>query len=155
MIDDLTSKQKTKLLKIPQNENLSNNLKNDNNNYYDEGTKNIIEENENLLSEIDNLKKEINLSKNKLAELNNEYNKLKKEYQDNLSKNLVFENKIKEKDIGDEFNKLDEEKYKLKLKYYLEINNLIKERNRNIIKHNEQMKKFYKIYTGKNWNNAN
>ena len=139
-----------------QNENISNNAQqnNKNNNYYDEDTKSIIVENSNLFIEIDNLKKDINIYKTKLEELNNNYNKLKKDYQNNYRKNVLFENIKKEKDVEDEFNRLEEEKYKIKLKHCLDVNDLMKEKNNKFMKHNEYLKKYYKIYTGKDWNNS-
>ena len=135
---------------------IKNNINNSSNNshYYDDKTKSIIEENSNLFSEINQLKKEIDQYKDKLDELNNEYNKIKRERRDNLIKNNSSETIKIEKDFEDDFIKLEEEKYKLKLNHLLDINALLKEKNKKALNHNEQMKKLYKIYTGTNWKNS-
>ena len=135
---------------------IKNNINNSSNNshYYDDNTKSIIEENSNLFSEINQLKKEIDQYKDKLDELNNEYNKIKQERRDNLIKNNSSETIKIEKDFEDDFIKLEEEKYKLKLNHLLDINALLREKNKKALHHNEQMKKLYKIYTGTNWKNS-
>ena len=114
---------------------------------------NIKEDNNKLFLEINQLKKEINLYQSRLNELTNEYNKLNQEYQENLIKNCTFEEINKEKDIEKEFIKLEEEKYSIKLKQVKNKNDLLKKRNEKIIKHNQQMKNFYKIYMGEEWVN--
>ena len=114
---------------------------------------NIKEDNNKLFLEINQLKKEINLYQSRLNELKNEYNKLNQEYQENLIKNCTFEEINKEKDIEKEFIKLEEEKYSIKLKQVKNKNDLLKKRNEKMIKHNQQMKNFYKIYMGEEWVN--
>ena len=114
---------------------------------------NIKEDNNKLFLEINQLKKEINLYQSRLNELTNEYNKLNQEYQENLIKNCTFEEINKEKDIEKEFIKLEEEKYSIKLKQVKNKNDLLKKRNEKMIKHNQQMKNFYKIYMGEEWVN--
>ena len=116
---------------------------------------NIKEDNNVLYFEITQLKKEINLYKSRLDELTNDYNKLSKEYQDNLVNNFSFEELDKEKDIEDEYIKLEEEKYNLKLNQVKNKNKLLRERNEKVKRHNEQMKKFYKLYTGEEWGKPN
>ena len=114
----------------------------------------IKEDNNVLYFEISQLKKEINLYKSRLDELTNDYNKLSQEYQDNLRNNFSFEELDKEKDIEDEYIKLEEEKYNLKLNQVKNKNKLLRERNEKAKRHNEQMKKFYKLYTGEEWDNS-
>ena len=114
---------------------------------------NIKEDNNKLFLEINQLKKEINLYQSRLNELTNEYNKLNQEYQENLIKNCTFEEINKEKDKEKEFIKLEEEKYSIKLKQVKNKNDLLKKRNEKMIKHNQQMKNFYKIYMGEEWVN--
>ena len=135
---------------------IKNNINNSisNSHYYDETTKIIIEENSSLFLEISQLKKEIDQYKDRLNELNNEYNKIKQDKRDNLIKNNTLNNIKIEKSFEDEFIKLEEEKYKLKLNHLLDINALLKEKNKKAINHNEQMKKLYKLYTGVNWKNT-
>ena len=120
-------------------------------NISEENIKGIIEENSNLFLEINQLNKEIELYSNRLDELNSEYNKLKQDYRDHLVKEFSFENIQIEKELGDKFNKLEEEKYQIKLNHLLNINKELKEKNQKALKHNEQMKILYKKYSGKNW----
>ena len=122
-----------------------------NSNISEENIKGIIEENSNLFLEINQLNKEIELYSNRLDELNSEYNKLKQDYRDHLVKEVSFENIQIEKELGDEFYKLEEEKYQIKLNHLLNINKELKEKNQKALKHNEQMKILYKKYSGKNW----
>ena len=131
------------------NQNMNNILSNSN--ISEENIKGIIEENSNLFLEINQLNKEIELYSNRLDELNSEYNKLKQDYRDHLVKEFSFENIQIEKELGDKFNKLEEEKYKIKLNHLLNINKELKEKNQKALKHNEQMKILYKKYSGKNW----
>ena len=121
----------------------------------EENIKAIIEENSNLFLEINQLKKDIDVYNSRLDELNKEYNKLRQDLRDNLVKNVSIDNITIEKDLEHDFNQLEEEKYKLKLNHLLNKNNLLKEQNEKALKHNEQMKKLYKIYTGKIWENSN
>ena len=148
--------------KISKNENnnktinyIKNNINNSlsNSHYYDETTKNIIDENSALFIEINQLKKEIDQYKDRLDELNNEYNKIKQDKRDSLIKSNTLNNIKIEKSFEDEFIKLEEEKYKLKLNHLLDINTLLKAKNQKALNHNEQMKKLYKLYTGVNWKN--
>ena len=132
--------------------NINNSLSNSH--YYDEKTKNIIEENSTLFIEINKLKKEIDQYKDRLDELNNEYNKMKQDKRDNLIKSNTLDNIKIKKNFEDQFIKLEEEKYKIKLNYLLGINALLKENNQKALNHNEQMKKLYKLYTGVNWKNT-
>ena len=132
--------------------NINNSLSNSH--YYDEKTKNIIEENSTLFIEINKLKKEIDQYKDRLDELNNEYNKMKQDKRDNLIKSNKLNNIKIEKNFEEQFIKLEEEKYKLKLNHLLGINALLKENNQKALNHNEQMKKLYKLYTGVNWKNT-
>ena len=132
--------------------NINNSLSNSH--YYDEKTKNIIEENSTLFIEINKLKKEIDQYKDRLDELNNEYNKMKQDKRDNLIKSNTLDNIKIKKNFEDQFIKLEEEKYKIKLNHLLDINVLLKEKNKKALNHNEQMKKLYKIYTGTNWKNS-
>ena len=132
--------------------NINNSLSNSH--YYDEKTKNIIEENSTLFIEINKLKKEIDQYKDRLDELNNEYNKMKQDKRDNLIKSNTSDNIKIKKNFEDQFIKLEEEKYKIKLNYLLGINALLKENNQKALNHNEQMKKLYKLYTGVNWKNT-
>ena len=131
------------------NQNMNNILSNSN--ISEENIKGIIEENSNLFLEINQLNKEIELYSNRLDELNSEYNKLKHDYRDHLVKEVSFENIQIEKELGDKFNKLEEEKYQIKLNHLLNINKELKEKNQKALKHNEQMKILYKKYSGKNW----
>ena len=131
------------------NQNMNNILSNSN--ISEENIKGIIEENSNLFLEINQLNKEIELYSNRLDELNSEYNKLKQDYRDHLVKEVSFENIQIEKELGDEFYKLEEEKYQIKLNHLLNINKELKEKNQKALKHNEQMKILYKKYSGKNW----
>ena len=131
------------------NQNMNNILSNSN--ISEENIKGIIEENSNLFLEINQLNKEIELYSNRLDELNSEYNKLKQDYRDHLVKEVSFENIQIEKELGDEFYKLEEEKYQIKLNHLLNINKELKEKNQKTLKHNEQMKILYKKYSGKNW----
>ena len=131
------------------NQNMNNILSNSN--ISEENMKGIIEENSNLFLEINQLNKEIELYSNRLDELNSEYNKLKQDYRDLLVKEVSFENIQIEKELGDEFYKLEEEKYQIKLNHLLNINKELKEKNQKALKHNEQMKILYKKYSGKNW----
>ena len=131
------------------NQNMNNILSNSN--ISEENIKGIIEENSNLFLEINQLNKEIELYSNRLDELNSEYNKLKQDYRDHLVKEFSFENIQIEKELGDKFNKLEEEKYQIKLNHLLNINKELKEKNQKALKHNEQMKILYKKYSGKNW----
>ena len=132
--------------------NINNSLSNSH--YYDEKTKNIIEENSTLFIEINKLKKEIDQYKDRLDELNNEYNKMKQDKRDNLIKNNTLDNIKIKKNFEDQFIKLEEEKYKIKINHLLGINALLKENNQKALNHNEQMKKLYKLYTGVNWKNT-
>ena len=132
--------------------NINNSLSNSH--YYDEKTKNIIEENSTLFIEINKLKKEIDQYKDRLDELNNEYNKMKQDKRDNLIKSNTSDNIKIKKNFEDQFIKLEEEKYKIKLNHLLGINALLKENNQKALNHNEQMKKLYKLYTGVNWKNT-
>ena len=132
--------------------NINNSLSNSH--YYDEKTKNIIEENSTLFIEINKLKKEIDQYKDRLDELNNEYNKMKQDKRDNLIKSNRLDNIKIKKNFEDQFIKLEEEKYKIKLNHLLGINALLKENNQKALNHNEQMKKLYKLYTGVNWKNT-
>ena len=132
--------------------NINNSLSNSH--YYDEKTKNIIEENSTLFIEINKLKKEIDQYKDRLDELNNEYNKMKQDKRDNLIKSNTLDNIKIKKNFEDQFIKLEEEKYKIKLNHLLGINALLKENNQKALNHNEQMKKLYKLYTGVNWKNT-
>ena len=132
--------------------NINNSLSNSH--YYDEKTKNIIEENSTLFIEINKLKKEIDQYKDRLDELNNEYNKMKQDKRDNLIKSNTLDNIKIKKNFEDQFIKLEEEKYKIKLNHLLGINALLKENNKKALNHNEQMKKLYKLYTGVNWKNT-
>ena len=132
--------------------NINNSLSNSH--YYDEKTKNIIEENSTLFIEINKLKKEIDQYKDRLDELNNEYNKMKQDKRDNLIKSNTLDNIKIKKNFEDQFIKLEEEKYKIKLNHLLGINALLKENNQKALNHNEQMKKLYKLYTGINWKNT-
>ena len=134
-----------------KNQNENNILSNNNN--CEENIINIIEENTNLFLEINDLKKEIELYGNRLEELNNEYNKLKQDNRDNILRDVTLDIIKIEKGFEKEFIFLEEEKYKLKLNHLLNINSLLKDQNQKAMKHNEQMKTLYKIYTGKNWNN--
>ena len=131
------------------NQNMNNILSNSN--ISEENIKGIIEENSNLFLEINQLNKEIELYSNRLDELNSEYNKIKQDYRDHLLKEVSSENIQIEKELGDEFYKLEEEKYKIKLNHLLNINKELKEKNQKALKHNEQMKILYKKYSGKNW----
>ena len=131
------------------NQNMNNILSNSN--ISEENIKGIIEENSNLFLEINQLNKEIELYSNRLDELNSEYNKQKQDYRDHLVKEVSFENIQIEKELGDKFNKLEEEKYQIKLNHLLNINKELKEKNQKALKHNEQMKILYKKYSGKNW----
>ena len=131
------------------NQNMNNILSNSN--ISEENIKGIIEENSNLFLEINQLNKEIELYSNRLDELNGEYNKLEQDYRDHLVKEVSFENIQIEKELGDKFNKLEEEKYQIKLNHLLNINKELKEKNQKALKHNEQMKILYKKYSGKNW----
>ena len=131
------------------NQNMNNILSNSN--ISEENIKGIIEENSNLFLEINQLNKEIELYSNRLDELNSEYNKLRQDYRDHLVKEFSFENIQIEKELGDKFNKLEEEKYQIKLNHLLNINKELKEKNQKALKHNEQMKILYKKYSGKNW----
>ena len=124
-----------------------------NDNSISNNEENIKEDNATLFLEINQLKKDINLYQSRLNELTNEYNKLNKEYQENLMKNYSFEDINKEKEIEDEFIKLEEEKYKLKLNQLMNKNELLKQRKEKAIKHNQQLKNFYKIYMGEEWIN--
>ena len=132
--------------------NINNSLSNSH--YYDEKTKNIIEENSTLFIEINKLKKEIDQYKDRLDELNNEYNKMKQDKRDNLIKSNTLDNIKIKKNFEDQFIKLEEEKYKIKLNHLLGINALLKENNQKALNHNEHMKKLYKLYTGVNWKNT-
>ena len=132
--------------------NINNSLSNSH--YYDEKTKNIIEENSTLFIEINKLKKEIDQYKDRLDELNNEYNKMKQDKRDNLIKSNTLDNIKIKKNFEDQFIKLEEDKYKIKLNHLLGINALLKENNQKALNHNEQMKKLYKLYTGVNWKNT-
>ena len=132
--------------------NINNSLSNSH--YYDEKTKNIIEENSTLFIEINKLKKELDQYKDRLDELNNEYNKMKQDKRDNLIKSNTLDNIKIKKNFEDQFIKLEEEKYKIKLNHLLGINALLKENNQKALNHNEQMKKLYKLYTGVNWKNT-
>ena len=132
--------------------NINNSLSNSH--YYDEKTKNIIEENSTLFIEINKLKKEIDQYKDRLDELNNEYNKMKQDKRDNLIKSNTLDNIKIKKNFEEQFIKLEEEKYKIKLNHLLGINALLKENNQKALNHNEQMKKLYKLYTGVNWKNT-
>ena len=132
--------------------NINNSLSNSH--YYDEKTKNIIEENSTLFIEINKLKKEIDQYKDRLDELNNEYNKMKQDKRDNLIKSNTLDNIKIKKNFEDQFIKLEEEKYKIKLNHLLGINALLKENNQKALNHNEQMKKLYKLFTGVNWKNT-
>ena len=132
--------------------NINNSLSNSH--YYDEKTKNIIEDNSTLFIEINKLKKEIDQYKDRLDELNNEYNKMKQDKRDNLIKSNTLDNIKIKKNFEDQFIKLEEEKYKIKLNHLLGINALLKENNQKALNHNEQMKKLYKLYTGVNWKNT-
>ena len=134
-----------------KNQNENNILSNNNN--CEENIINIIEENTNLFLEINDLKKEIEVYGNRLEELNNEYNKLKQDNRDNILRDVTLDIIKIEKGFEKEFIFLEEEKYKLKLNHLLNINSLLKDQNQKAMKHNEQMKILYKIYTGKNWNN--
>ena len=116
---------------------------------------NIREDNNVLYLEISQLKKDINLYKTRLDELTNDYNKLSREYQDSLINKFSFEELDIEKDIEDEYVKLEEEKYSLRLNQVKNKNKLLRERNEKAKRHNEQMKKFYKLYTGEEWNGSN
>ena len=128
------------------NQNMNNILSNSN--ISEENIKGIIEENSNLFLEINQLNKEIELYSNRLDELNSEYNKLKQDHRDHLVKEFSFENIQIEKELGDKFNKLEEEKYQIKLNHLLNINKELKEKNQKALKHNEQMgKKIYKKIT--------
>ena len=131
------------------NQNMNNILSNSN--ISEESIKVIIEENSNLFLEINQLNKEIELYSNRLDELNSEYNKLKQDYREHLLKEASSENIQIEKELGDEFYKLEEEKYQIKLNHLLNINKELKEKNQKALKHNEQMKILYKKYSGKNW----
>ena len=131
------------------NQNMNNILSNSN--ISEENIKGIIEENSNLFLEINQLNKEIELYSNRLDELNSEYNKIKQDYRDHLLKEVSSENIQIEKELGDKFNKLEEEKYQIKLNHLLNINKELKEKNQKALKHNEQMKILYKKYSGKNW----
>ena len=131
------------------NQNMNNILSNSN--ISEENIKGIIEENSNLFLEINQLNKEIEFYSNRLNELNSEYNKIKKNYRNQLVKEISFENIQIEKELGDKFNKLEEEKYQIKLNHLLNINKELKEKNQKALKHNEQMKILYKKYSGKNW----
>jgi len=131
------------------NQNMNNILSNSN--ISEENIKGIIEENSNLFLEINQLNKEIELYSNRLDELNSEYNKIKQDYRDHLLKEVSSENIQIEKELGDEFYKLEEEKYQIKLNHLLNINKELKEKNQKALKHNEQMKILYKKYSGKNW----
>ena len=131
------------------NQNMNNILSNSN--ISEEKIKGIIEENSNLFLEINQLNKEIELYSNRLDELNSEYNKIKQDYRDHLLKEVSSENIQIEKELGDEFYKLEEEKYQIKLNHLLNINKELKEKNQKALKHNEQMKILYKKYSGKNW----
>ena len=116
---------------------------------------NIKEENVILFFEINQLKKDINLYQSRLDELTSEYNKLRLEYQEILQKNFSFDELDKEKQIEEEYKKLEEEKYNIILKKVRNQNNLLKLRNEKVKRHNEQMKKFYKLYTGEEWGKSN
>ena len=116
---------------------------------------NIKEENVILFFEINQLKKDINLYQSRLDELTSEYNKLRQEYQEILQKNFSFDELDKEKQIEEEYIKLEEEKYNIILKKVRNQNNLLKLRNEKVKRHNEQMKKFYKLYTGEEWGKSN
>ena len=116
---------------------------------------NIKEENVILFFEINQLKKDINLYQSRLDELTSEYNKLRLEYQEILQKNFSFDELDKEKEIEEEYIKLEEEKYNIILKKVRNQNNLLKLRNEKVKRHNEQMKKFYKLYTGEEWGKSN
>ena len=114
----------------------------------EENIKSIIEENSNLFLEINQLEKDIDVYSVRLDELNNEYNKLKQDYRDNLIKNISFE-----KSLEEDYYKLEEEKYKLKLNHLLNINKILKDQNEKALKHNEKMKILYKTFSQKNLNN--
>ena len=127
-----------------------NNLPSNSNNY-EENIKGIIDENSNLFLEINQLSKEIDVYSNRLDELNNEYNRLKQNYRDKLVKNTSLEKIEIEKDLEEDFDKLEEEKHRLKLNHLLDKNRILKEKNKKALMHNEQIKKFYKNFTGKDW----
>ena len=140
------------------NTNKSINFKNQNmNNFtlnsynYEDNIKSIMDENSNLFLEINQLSKEIDLYSNRLDKLNNEYNELKQNYRDKLVKNTAFEKIEIEKDLEEDFDKLEEEKYRLKLNHLLDKNGILKENNEKSLMHNEQLKNYYKTFTGKNW----
>ena len=140
------------------NNNKSTNFKTTNTNNFssncynfEENIKNIIDENSNLFLEINQLSKEIDLYSNRLDKLNNEYNELKQNYRDKLVKNTAFEKIEIEKDLEEDFDKLEEEKYRLKLNHLLDKNGILKEKNKKSLMHNEQLKNYYKTFTGKNW----
>ena len=140
------------------NTNKSINFKNQNmNNFtlnsynYEDNIKSIMDENSNLFLEINQLSKEIDIYSNRLDELNNEYNKLKQNYRDKLVKNTSFEKIETEKDLEEEFVKLEEEKHKLKLNHLLDKNRILKDKNKAALIHNEKLKKYYKDFTGKYW----
>ena len=131
------------------NKNISSSLFKDN--LINNNERNVKEDNNTLFLEIKQLKEDIDLYQSRLNELTIEYNKLKQEYQENLLNNYSFGEINLDKNMDEEFIKLEEEKYNIKLNQVINKNNLLKQRNEKIIKHNEQMKKFYKIYTGKDW----
>lgn len=139
---------KTMNKSININHNLNNFLPNNNS---EENIQNLIDENSNLFLEINQLKKDIDLYNNQLDELYNEYIKLKQDYRDDLIKGVSSDNIKIEKELENEFNQLEEEKYKLKLNHLLNKNNLLKEQYEQALKHNNHMKNLYKTITGKAW----
>ena len=122
------------------NNNLDNNIKDDN----------II-----LNNEIEQIKNDIQVYKKNLEDLTEEYSSLFQKYKKFCTDNFSFEDIINNDNLSevdrDLNNKLEEEKYNLKLQNLTHKNELIKKRNSNLIKHNQEMKKYYKIYTGKEW----
>ena len=134
------------------NKNISSSLFKDN--LISNNERNVKEDNNTLFLEIKRLKEDIDLYQSRLNELTIKYNKLKEEYQENLLNNYSFGEINLDKNMEEEFIKLEEGKYNIKLNQVINKNNLLKQRNEKIIKHNEQMKKFYKIYTGKDWVNS-
>ena len=134
------------------NKNISSSLFKDN--LISNNERNVKEDNNTLFLEIKRLKEDIDLYQSRLNELTIKYNKLKEEYQENLLNNYSFGEINLDKNMEEEFIKLEEGKYNIKLNQVINKNNLFKQRNEKIIKQKKQNKKIYKIYTGKDWVNS-
>lgn len=139
-----SSLYKNNLNASQSSDNLNNNLDN-----------NIKDDNNILNNEIEQIKNDIKSYKKNLDNLTEEYSSLLQKHKNYCINNFSFEEMINNSNLSEldrELNnKLEEEKYNLKLQNLMHKNELIKQRNSNLIKHNQEMKKYYKIYTGKEW----